>query len=58
MVPGPMPIYVGSICRWTGKNDCLVSPDYVVFSCDEELMLGSYFDHFRQAQPCKPNLPV
>ncbi|WP_159426266.1 hypothetical protein [Pseudomonas sp. St29] len=53
-----MPIYVGSICRWTGKNDCLVSPDYVVFSCDEELMLGSYFDHFRQAQPCKPNLPV
>ncbi|AZD83210.1 Type I restriction-modification system, specificity subunit S [Pseudomonas chlororaphis subsp. aureofaciens] len=47
----PMRINVGSICRWAGKNDCLVSPDYVVFSCDEELLLGSYFDHFRQAEP-------
>lgn len=47
----PMRINVGSICRWTGENDCLVSPDYVVFSCDEELLLNSYFNHFRQAEP-------
>ncbi|WP_418643552.1 restriction endonuclease subunit S [Stutzerimonas kunmingensis] len=47
----PMRINVGSICRWSGDSDCLVSPDYVVFSCNEELLLGSYFDHFRQAEP-------
>lgn len=47
----PMRINVGSICRWTVENDCLVSPDYVVFSCDEEFLLSSYFDQFRQAEP-------
>lgn len=47
----PMRINVGSICRWEGERDCLVSPDYVVFSCDEKSLLGSYFGHFRQAEP-------
>ena len=47
----PMRLNVGSICRWHGESDCLVSPDYVVFSCNEDLLLGSYFDQFRQAGP-------
>jgi type I restriction enzyme, S subunit len=29
----PMRINIGSIARWTGNNDILVSPDYVVFRC-------------------------
>jgi len=47
----PMRINVGSICRWAKENDCLVSPDYVVFECNEDVLLGSYFDHFRQSEP-------
>ncbi|EPA98759.1 restriction endonuclease subunit S [Pseudomonas sp. G5(2012)] len=46
----PMRINVGSICRWNGENDCLVSPDYVVFSCDENVILTSYFDQFRKSE--------
>lgn len=47
----PMRINVGSICRWNGKSDCLVSPDYVVFQCDEGALLGSYFDQYRKSEP-------
>lgn len=45
----PMRINVGSICRWNGTADCLVSPDYVVFHCKEQLLLGDYLDQFRQS---------
>ncbi|VEE17821.1 restriction endonuclease subunit S [Ectopseudomonas mendocina] len=46
----PMRINVGSICRWHKETDCLVSPDYVVFECNEEVLLGAYFDHFRRSE--------
>lgn len=46
----PMRINVGSICRWHKETDCLVSPDYVVFECNEEVLLGAYFDHFRNSE--------
>jgi type I restriction enzyme S subunit len=29
----PMRLNIGSIARWTGDRDILVSPDYVVFRC-------------------------
>lgn len=45
----PMRINVGSICRWHSAEDCLVSPDYVVFHCKEQL-LGEYLDQFRQSR--------
>ena len=45
----PMRLNVGSICRWTESQDCLVSPDYVVFNCNEEILLTEYFDHFRSS---------
>mgnify|MGYP001573870463 FL=1 len=46
----PMRINTGSICRWQKDNDCLVSPDYIVFYCNEDVLLGSYFDQFRQSE--------
>ncbi|UYM16970.1 restriction endonuclease subunit S [Endozoicomonas euniceicola] len=45
----PMRLNVGSICRWTESQNCLVSPDYVVFNCNEEILLTEYFDHFRSS---------
>jgi len=45
----PMRINVGSICRWENTEECIVSPDYVVFSCDERKIIGDYFDQFRQS---------
>lgn len=45
----PMRLNVGSICRWKEAENCLVSPDYVVFSCNEDLLLTEYFDHFRSS---------
>lgn len=31
----PMRLNIGSIARWTGEQDILVSPDYVVFCCKQ-----------------------
>jgi len=45
----PMRINVGSICRWDNTEECIVSPDYVVFECDERKITGDYFDQFRQS---------
>lgn len=49
----PMRLNIGSIARWQGKEDVLVSPDYVVFRCLEQIkptrLLPSYLDQFRQA---------
>jgi type I restriction enzyme, S subunit len=47
----PMRLNIGSIARWTGESDILVSPDYVVFKCLEHAEHGidpAYLDHFRQ----------
>lgn len=50
----PMRLNIGSIARWQGEAEVLVSPDYVVFRClDDETGSGmspDYLDHFRQSQ--------
>jgi len=49
----PMRLNIGSIARWKGKGEILVSPDYVVFKCatdDESGIDPSYLDHFRQTK--------
>lgn len=49
----PMRLNIGSIARWKGDSEILVSPDYVVFKCitdDESGMTPSYLDQFRQTK--------
>jgi len=43
----PMRINIGSIARWEGGSEVLVSPDYVVFECSAELD-PDYLNHFRR----------
>jgi type I restriction enzyme, S subunit len=48
----PMRLNIGSIARWHGDTDILVSPDYVVFKCLDDTDAGiepNYLDHFRQS---------
>jgi type I restriction enzyme S subunit len=49
----PMRLNIGSIARWHGDSDILVSPDYVVFQCveesDQSALSADYLDHFRQS---------
>lgn len=49
----PMRLNIGSIARWQGGREILVSPDYVVFKCiadDESGISPGYFDQFRQTK--------
>ncbi|MEQ8743962.1 restriction endonuclease subunit S [Parasphingorhabdus sp.] len=50
----PMRLNIGSIARWQGKKDVLVSPDYVVFRCLDSAkptgILPSFLDHFRRTK--------
>ena len=49
----PMRLNIGSIARWRGGSEILVSPDYVVFKCLTEAESGiapGYFDQFRQTK--------
>ena len=50
----PMRINIGSIARWQGDRDILVSPDYVVFQCNEANdhspgIDPDYLDHLRRS---------
>jgi type I restriction enzyme S subunit len=48
----PMRLNIGSIARWNGDSDILVSPDYVVFRCLNDSESGispDYLDQFRQS---------
>lgn len=48
----PMRLNIGSIARWEGEQNILVSPDYVVFNClnGPDLQIDpEYLDHFRQS---------
>jgi type I restriction enzyme S subunit len=48
----PMRLNIGSIARWKGDNDILVSPDYVVFKCKGSgpyRLDPAYLDHFRRS---------
>jgi type I restriction enzyme, S subunit len=52
----PMRLNIGSIARWDGEQDILVSPDYVVFKClnDADRQIDpEYLDHFRQSDAWK-----
>ena len=46
----PMRLNIGSICRWTSMEEVLVSPDYVVFRCDESRLLPDYLHHYRSTR--------
>lgn len=46
----PMRINVGSIAMNAGRRTVLVSPDYVVFGCEEDGMEPDYLDHLRQTR--------
>lgn len=50
----PMRLNIGSIARWSGDADVVVSPDYVVFRCNQQQDAGppldpDYLDHFRRS---------
>ncbi len=48
----PMRLNIGSVARWQGESDILVSPDYVVFKCVKAGPYGIdpvYLDHFRRS---------
>ncbi len=48
----PMRLNIGSIARWQGDSDVLVSPDYVVFQCSNGLgseIAPAYLDYFRRS---------
>jgi len=49
----PMRLNIGSIARWEGEQEILVSPDYVVFKCisdDETGCAPGYLDQFRRTK--------
>lgn len=50
----PMRLNIGSIARWTGDNDVLVSPDYVVFHCKnpddvDHAIDSDFLDQYRRS---------
>jgi len=48
----PMRLNIGSIARWKGDDNILVSPDYVVFRCKSggpHRLNPAYLDHFRRS---------
>lgn len=50
----PMRLNIGSISRWQGSDEILVSPDYVVFRCSARAeptpLIPEYLDHFRTSK--------
>ena len=49
----PMRLNIGSIARWEGEREILVSPDYVVFKCITNNKAGcdpGYLDQFRKTK--------
>ncbi len=50
----PMRLNIGSIARWQGGGEVLVSPDYVVFRCsaraEPTALIPEYLDHFRSSR--------
>jgi type I restriction enzyme S subunit len=43
----PMRLGAGSIAKWNGAGSALVSPDYIVFRCDEGRLDPEFLNHFR-----------
>ncbi len=46
----PMRLNIGSIAMSSFNNDILVSPDYVVFECDDSKLLPGYLNHLRRTR--------
>lgn len=46
----PMRLNIGSIAMSLFERDVLVSPDYVVFACDESKLLPGYLNHLRHTR--------
>ncbi len=46
----PMRLNIGSIAMSSFDRDVLVSPDYVVFECDESKLLPGYLEHLRHTR--------
>ncbi|MGH9755131.1 MAG: restriction endonuclease subunit S [Blastocatellia bacterium] len=45
----PMRLNIGSIAKWDNEEDVLVSPDYVVFRCDETRLDPDFLNHYRRS---------
>ncbi len=45
----PMRLNIGSIAKWNGAKDVMVSGDYVVFSCNENALDPTFLEHFRRS---------
>jgi type I restriction enzyme, S subunit len=45
----PMRINIGSIARSRFAEDCLVSPDYIVFETDSSTLSPAFLDHLRHS---------
>ncbi len=46
----PMRLNIGSIAMSRFDHKVLVSPDYVVFACDESRLIPAYLDHLRHCK--------
>lgn len=49
----PMRLNIGSIAISKFEHNVLVSPDYVVFQCDDSKLLPSYLQHLRHSRKWK-----
>jgi type I restriction enzyme, S subunit len=47
----PMRLNIGSIARWHGSIEAIVSPDYVVFEVNPAHLDGVFLDHLRASAP-------
>lgn len=54
----PMRLNIGSIAISPFDHDVLVSPDYVVFACDDSKLLPSYLHHLRHSQKWKSHFEL
>jgi type I restriction enzyme S subunit len=45
----PMRLNIGSIARWDGPQEAMVSGDYVVFRCHEDKLDPAFLDHYRRS---------
>jgi type I restriction enzyme, S subunit len=43
----PMRLNTGSIAKWSGPNDALAPPEYIVFKCDASRLDPEFLSHFR-----------
>lgn len=45
----PMRLNIGSIAKWDGPQEAMVSGDYVVFRCHEDKLDPAFLDHYRRS---------